>query len=67
MIGNCQDATDKAIMPFDDLILEMFKYKDDLSKLKAIQSFVEDNRYDYCLVHLMTLRTCVLGYIMYKQ
>ena len=62
MIENYEDATDRGIYPFDDLIMEMFESREDLNKLKAIESYIIKNKNDYCLVHLFTLVTCrVLG------
>ncbi len=60
----CQDSTDRGIYPFDDLIIEMFKNREDLQALKAIEQYVIKNKYDYCLVNLLTLLNCCRGYMI---
>lgn len=62
MIKDCKDATDRGIIPFDDLILELFKNRADPPKLQAIEEYIIKNKYDYCLVHLLTLVNCCRGY-----
>lgn len=63
MIKGCQDTTDRGVFPFDELIIEMFQNRGDLKKLKAIEQYVIKNKYDYCLVHLLTLINCCRGYM----
>ena len=63
MIKDCKDATDRGIYPFDDLIMEMFESREDLDRLKALEAYVIKNKYDYCLVHLLTLINCCRGYM----
>ena len=67
MIKDCKDSTDKGIMPFDDLIIEMFENRKDLKSLMALESYVIKNKYDYCLVHLLTLLSCCRGYAIYLK
>lgn len=64
MIKDCKDATDRGIMDFDDLIIEMFESREDLKRLKAVEEYIIKNKYDYCLVHLLTLLSCCRGYMI---
>ncbi len=66
MIKGCVDRTDKGIMPFDELIIEMFEKRDDLNALHSIEQYIIKNKYDYCLLHLLTLINCCRGYINTK-
>ena len=63
MIKDCKDVEVRGICPFDDLIMEMFKSRDDLHALHSIEGYIIKNKYDYCLVHLLTLVNCCRGYI----
>lgn len=64
MIKGCQDATDRGIFEFDDLIMEMFDARKDKNRLIAIEAYIIKNKYDYCLIHLVTLINCCKGYIL---
>ena len=63
MIKNCQDSTNTWVYPFDELIMEMFEKREDLNSLQAIHAYIIENKYDYCLVHLLTLISCCIGYM----
>lgn len=64
MIKDCKDATDRGIFEFDDLIMEMFEARKDKDRLMAIEAYIIKNKFDYCLVHLLTLVSCCRGYIL---
>jgi hypothetical protein len=64
MIKNCEDAKDRGIYPFDNLIIEMFEARQNLGRLKDLEAYIIKNKYDYCLVHLLTLTNCCQGYMI---
>lgn len=49
-------------IPFEDLIIEMFRNRNDFIYLNSVDEYLYKYAGDYCLVHLSTLKAALRGY-----
>ena len=54
---------DETVIPFDDIIKEMYDNKHDRYYLLCIEKYILRNKKKYCLVHLYTLISSIRGYL----
>ncbi len=54
--------SDDTVIPFEDLIIEMYNNKDNWNYLVAVNKYLSKYNRGYCLVHLYTLESSLRGY-----
>lgn len=51
------------VIPFDEIVIELFENREDKNHVDAMYKYIHKNKYNFCLIHLITLDAICVGYL----